>query len=74
MHLNNLSNKILLHASGNTAIYKTKYLYKYQGIFSKQQRYLEMTRLAFKLIIFLSMYKILNIITIRVFNQLQSIT
>jgi hypothetical protein len=46
-------------------------LYKYQGIFRKPQRYLEMTRLAFKRIIFLSMYKIINIIIIRVFNKLQ---
>ncbi len=74
MHLNNLSNKILLNTSKNTAIYKTKCLYKYQGIFRKHQRYLEMIRLAFKRIIFLSMYKIINTISIRVFNQLQSIT
>ncbi len=74
MHLNNISNKILLHKSTNTAIYKTKCLYKYQGIFGKQQKYLEMTRLAFKLIILLSNCKIINIITSRVFNKLKSIT
>jgi hypothetical protein len=33
-----------------------------------------MTRLAIKWIIFLSIYKIINIITVRVFNLLQSIT
>jgi hypothetical protein len=74
MRLNNLSNKISLHTSANTAIYKTKYLYKYQGIYGKQQSYLEMTRLAFKRIILLSIFKIINIITSRVFNQFKSIT
>ncbi len=66
--------KNLLHKYANTAIYKTTCLYKYQEIFRKQQKYLEMIRLAFKPIILLSIYKIINIITIRVFNQLQSIT
>jgi hypothetical protein len=46
---------------------------KHQGIFRKQQRYLEMIRLAFRWIILLSMHKIININSIRVFNQLQSL-
>jgi hypothetical protein len=74
MHLNNLYNKILLHKSTNIAISKIKCLYKYQGIFGEQQRYLEMTKLAFKRIILLFIYKIINIATSRVFNQLKSIT